>query len=156
MDIFIFRDGQQYGPYPEADCRSYVLDGQLQQNDLAWHEGMSDWKPLSDVLSDLEKNVEIYLLQDGEQTGPFQRDILKASVESGQIAGDSWAWHEGLGEWTPLEVLLADAASPAQTTAVQAGEKKETVISPKDQKVTMRIPFPSLSASKKFITKTKL
>ena len=46
MEIFIHRDGEQYGPYSEDDVRSHLADGALLASDLAWHEGAVEWKPL--------------------------------------------------------------------------------------------------------------
>ncbi len=123
MDIFISRDGQQYGPYSETDCRSHLASGQLLQDDLAWHEGLSEWKPLSAVLPDLEKTVEIYILRDGQQTGPFQRDSLKNGVSSGQIASDSWAWHEGLSEWKSLGAVLSDLEGSVEIYVLRDGQQ---------------------------------
>lgn len=51
MELYIHRDGQQYGPYSEDDVRSYIADGTVQESDLAWHEGASDWAPLSSLSS---------------------------------------------------------------------------------------------------------
>jgi len=123
MDIFISRDGQQYGPYSPTDCRSHFASGQLLQDDLAWHEGLNEWKSLSLVLSDIEGNVEIYILRDGQQTGPFQRDSLKANVSSGQIAGDSWAWHDGLSEWKSLSAVLSDLEGSVEIYVLQDGQQ---------------------------------
>src|SRR3989338_6209305 len=114
MNIFISRDGQQYGPYSAVDCRAHISSGQLLQDDLTWHEGLNEWKPLGAVLSDIEKNVEIYVLQDGQQTGPFCQDALKTNIASGQIASNSWAWHEGLNEWVSLAVLFPGLVKPVQ------------------------------------------
>lgn len=49
--ITITRDGQNYGPYEIAQIQEMLASSELQPNDLAWKEGMSDWKPLSELLS---------------------------------------------------------------------------------------------------------
>jgi len=48
--IFVARNGQQQGPYSEDDVRAKLLASQLAVTDLAWREGMSDWRPLSELL----------------------------------------------------------------------------------------------------------
>jgi hypothetical protein len=54
MDILIHRDGQQYGPYTLEQAQEYVINGTLiPATDLAWHEGMTEWLPLKDVLRQL-------------------------------------------------------------------------------------------------------
>ena len=50
MEIHIDRAGQRYGPYPLDQIESMLSQGQLLGSDMAWHEGMSDWKPLEHVV----------------------------------------------------------------------------------------------------------
>lgn len=47
MEIWIGRDGERHGPYKEDDVRQWLRSGQLSPADLAWHEGLADWQPLS-------------------------------------------------------------------------------------------------------------
>jgi GYF domain 2 len=45
--IFIFHDGQQFGPYSLEEVRAQVVSGGLQPTDLAWFDGAADWMPLN-------------------------------------------------------------------------------------------------------------
>jgi hypothetical protein len=47
MDFMIHHDGREIGPYSESEVRSRLLSGAISSCDLAWHEGASDWAPLS-------------------------------------------------------------------------------------------------------------
>ncbi len=47
MDFLIHHDGREMGPYSESEVRSRLLSGAILSSDLAWHEGASDWAPLS-------------------------------------------------------------------------------------------------------------
>jgi hypothetical protein len=49
MEIHIARDGKQFGPYTISEVNDYLGTGFLKPDDLAWHEGLSDWKPLSNI-----------------------------------------------------------------------------------------------------------
>jgi len=49
MDIYISRDGQQYGPYSLADIETDLNTGNILKTDLAWYEGASDWVPVSQL-----------------------------------------------------------------------------------------------------------
>lgn len=51
MELYIQRDGQQFGPYSEQDAQQYLRDGTLLTNDLAWRDGLADWIPLSELLA---------------------------------------------------------------------------------------------------------
>jgi hypothetical protein len=47
VSVYIQREGQQYGPYPQEDIQGHLASGVLLPTDLAWQEGMPDWVPLS-------------------------------------------------------------------------------------------------------------
>lgn len=47
----ISRNGEQFGPYNEADLREHINSGHILQEDLAWKEGMAAWLPVSQVFS---------------------------------------------------------------------------------------------------------
>ena len=49
MDIYINRDGQQNGPYSLDKINECLAQGSMQPTDLAFHEGLPDWIPLSQV-----------------------------------------------------------------------------------------------------------
>jgi hypothetical protein len=60
--------------------------------------------------------VNIYILQNGEQAGPYTRDQLQQFLAAGQVQGTDLAWREGLAEWVPLASIvpvLAGKPSPA-------------------------------------------
>ena len=48
MSVYIQREGQQYGPYPQEDIQGHLASGTLLPTDMAWQEGMADWVPLSE------------------------------------------------------------------------------------------------------------
>ena len=50
MQIHIAKNGQKMGPYSEAQIREMLAAGSIAGTDLAWHEGLVDWKPLASVL----------------------------------------------------------------------------------------------------------
>lgn len=49
--ILIHRNNEQTGPFPEAQVRQMLADGKLAAGDLAWRQGMAEWKPLSELLA---------------------------------------------------------------------------------------------------------
>lgn len=52
MEIWIGRNGERHGPYKEEDVRQWLRSGQVSRDDLAWHEGLTDWQPLSALFPD--------------------------------------------------------------------------------------------------------
>lgn len=50
MDIYICKQGgQQEGPYSVDQIRQWISEGQLSSTDLGWHQGISNWLPLSAI-----------------------------------------------------------------------------------------------------------
>jgi uncharacterized RDD family membrane protein YckC len=47
MEVWIGRDGERHGPYPETDIKDWLRDGKVSGSDLGWYEGLADWQPLS-------------------------------------------------------------------------------------------------------------
>jgi len=53
VQIFIARGEEQLGPYPLERAKDLLAKGVLQASDYAYHEGLSDWAPLSEVIAAL-------------------------------------------------------------------------------------------------------
>lgn len=51
MQLFIFKDEQQYGPYDPEQISSMVASGSITTDDLAWYEGLESWQPLNTIFS---------------------------------------------------------------------------------------------------------
>jgi hypothetical protein len=50
MHYLIARDGQQLGQFSEEELRSGLFEGRYLSTDVAWTEGMADWKPLGELM----------------------------------------------------------------------------------------------------------
>jgi uncharacterized RDD family membrane protein YckC len=49
--------------------------------------------------------MEIWLIQHGKKTGPFQDYEIRNRINDGQIEPDQFAWHEGLPSWVKLREI---------------------------------------------------
>ena len=49
MDIYINKDGQQYGPYKLDQVNEYLAQGSFQATDPAWSDGLANWCPLNQI-----------------------------------------------------------------------------------------------------------
>jgi rubredoxin len=47
--IFLFRNGQQEGPYSQEQIRAQIKGGVLSMADPAWIETWNDWKTVADI-----------------------------------------------------------------------------------------------------------
>ena len=50
MLFYLGRNGQQTGPFTEAEVRAQLAAGTVAGTDLIWREGMRDWLPVASVL----------------------------------------------------------------------------------------------------------
>lgn len=60
MQYHVGRNSQQLGVFSGDEIRAGLNKGSFYATDLAWSEGMSDWKRLDDVFGPLLKPVEQY------------------------------------------------------------------------------------------------
>lgn len=49
IEIFLARDTQTRGPYTPDQIRFLLNDGSIDDTCLAWHEGLDNWKPVSQL-----------------------------------------------------------------------------------------------------------
>lgn len=49
--LLIHRNNQQSGPFTEGQVRQMLAEGSLQPGDMAWREGMAEWRPVAEVLA---------------------------------------------------------------------------------------------------------
>ena len=49
-DIYLLREGKEIGPFSEATTHSFLMQGAILIDDLAWTPGMAEWTPLKRVL----------------------------------------------------------------------------------------------------------
>jgi len=54
------------------------------------------------------------MVKNGQQTGPFTIEQIRAAIASGSVKPDNLAWHDGLPNWTPLSSIseIQGAAPP--------------------------------------------
>ena len=46
--------------------------------------------------------MDIWIIQNGEKTGPIHDFEVRKKIEAGELSPTTPAWHEGLPEWKPL------------------------------------------------------
>ena len=147
MEIYITRDGQQFGPYSEGDCQSFIQSGQLLENDFAWRDGLAEWQPLKELLAAPAATLQIFVSHNGQQSGPFTQEQLVERVKSGEVAPDAWVWHEGMAGWEALSAKFPETAPATAADGEPTVEKRVFTIESQDRKTTMRISIPDMKAA---------
>ncbi|MFN0074997.1 MAG: DUF4339 domain-containing protein [Prosthecobacter sp.] len=56
--------------------------------------------------------MQFHVAQNGEKTGPFDRDEVYRRLVVGELKPTDLGWHEGLAEWEPLSKLVPPQAPP--------------------------------------------
>ena len=64
--------------------------------------------------------MEIFLIQDGQQTGPFSPDSVQAMITEGRVRPQDIGWRKGLAAWVPLSEVLNSEKGTGAETPVQA------------------------------------
>jgi len=90
LGIFISRGGIPPGPaLPLDEAKRGLAAGQLRQDQLAWCRGMSDWKPLHEVIRYVEKKTSAMLpVQNAEREvppAPVPLPALKSTTPPARI-----------------------------------------------------------------------
>ncbi len=74
--------------------------------------------------------MEIFVLRDGQQTGPFNEDTLLSLCNRGGLDHSDMAWHKGLPGWIPLGEVLKPGSErptsppPAPLSGIRPAPKK--------------------------------
>jgi len=99
MDWYYSNNGTQTGPITESELKAKVAAGLIQPSELAWCEGMTDWKPISTIPSLAAASVP------ASETGP---DIGETTPDEAAPVTT-----------TPPATAPASAASPAASSPYQ-------------------------------------
>lgn len=71
--------------------------------------------------------MDIWIILDGEKSGPIHDFDIRKKIESGELPSTTPAWHEGLGTWKPLgEISLFSSEfdrPPADPKAPAVGQE---------------------------------
>jgi len=79
MQIYINRDGQQFGPFTLDQVNQGLATGQLLPNDFAFYEGLQQWTPLDQI-----QGVVILGSAPLAAPAPIQAEIVASPVAEGE------------------------------------------------------------------------
>ena len=81
MDIYVQKDGQQHGPYPESKIRRGIDAGEFDPADLAWTVGKASWQPLSVLINLDTTNPPPFSVRPDVVLPPLQKTISRTHTE---------------------------------------------------------------------------
>lgn len=73
--------------------------------------------PYFDTSSQHQPPMQIFIQHQGQQTGPFPIEQVRAGLADGTYQPTDLAWHEGAPEWLPLSAVpgISDSSPPPLT-----------------------------------------
>ena len=86
VQIYLFQNDQQTGPYTEQQIRDLLAAGSLQSTDVCWHEGLPDWQPLESVISFRSSGPEIPNISLSAPSQPAPT-VVQTNVRQGALIG---------------------------------------------------------------------
>lgn len=115
--IYLSKNGQQQGPFPEDQVVAGLQSGQHAPDTLCWHDGLAEWKPLSEVIALPVQPLPpvpsvLFVMHDGQQQGPLSEADIRERLKNGSLSTQDFAWKEGMAEWQPLPTVMAGISAP--------------------------------------------
>ena len=93
MQIYLYQNDQQIGPYTEQQIREFISAGTIQESDVCWHEGLSDWQPLNTVISLAVRPVQPAAVQRHPAVSP---NVIQTNVKQGAFIGGAVCFIVGI------------------------------------------------------------
>jgi S1-C subfamily serine protease len=130
MEIWVHRNGQYAGRFSESSIRDKIGDGSLSENDLAWDEAKSLWKPLGGFLASLPAET-LAPASSAPAMVAAKESAAESSVFAETEAAETKPVESKPVETKPTEVVFV--ATPAETK-------------PAEVRRSMPPPLPSMAA----------
>ena len=93
MDIYVLKNDEQQGPFPETRIRQGIDAGEFTLDDLAWTEGRSEWDTLESVIASIRSassesaSTEVRsLLQAVSTTSTDEDNVLRVAEDPVQYS----------------------------------------------------------------------
>lgn len=133
MQIYLARNNQQAGPYTVEQLNQMLASQQVLLTDLAWHQGMAEWKALGELTQGkLVFEPVGYVAETPVTTTPsYQNDAIqkikvetKAPQELATISSRILAKILDLFLWFPAAILPSFFLQADQVTQLNALQQK--------------------------------
>ena len=148
MQIYLARNNQQAGPYTLEQVNQMLANQQVLLTDLAWHEGMTEWKALGELTQgQLVYQPQGYVppVPQPTSTPNFQNPSNQTNKanravepELASIGSRIFAKILDLVLWLPAAIIPSFFFKPEQLTALTELQQKMQSASSSDQAVQLQ------------------
>lgn len=92
--------------------------------------------------------MQIYIHRDGQQTGPYSLDDLKAHLDSGALQPTDLAWYEGAADWSPISSIpgVSTTSNTLRVSSRQEQTREDTF-----EELESEEPKPEKRTQKKWL-----
>ncbi len=122
MELYISKNDEKLGPLDREEVLALLADGRLDPSDLAWHGGISNWTPLSDIpaisgepeASSDASAINVDRKSDSAQTKPMaslSRDIRNLQSNTSSTTAEVRTFLAEMQGKSPREMLGVIAQS---------------------------------------------
>ncbi len=105
MQVYINREGQQYGPFSIDQVNQALAQGSLLPSDLAWHEGAPNWVPLSNF-TPTPSPAPVAAHAVADQPAPTKREEKPKPHAAPKAGTKKWPLWVGIGVGVVLAIAL--------------------------------------------------
>jgi hypothetical protein len=74
--------------------------------------------------------MEIHIIRDGEQWGPFSIEEINEELEEGTLSHDGLAWHDGLTDWTAIRNIAGITSRREPLKVIQKNNERTSIVQP--------------------------
>ena len=99
MEIFIARGEKRKGPYSEDAVRQFLTDGQLDGNELAWHEGLDGWVNVKEAMDSATPSI-------AQDSNKLDRSKIFISYRREDSEANTGRIHDRLTQKFPPETIF--------------------------------------------------
>lgn len=107
MEIWLIRNGEKSGPYPDYEIRSRIEHGELEADVRVWHEGLAGWTEISKLelfRREFEKNSS------SETPPPLPKEYLEKAGKANELEGSkprAFIGRRFWARWLDLQMYAA-------------------------------------------------
>jgi hypothetical protein len=119
--IHVARDGANIGTFSTEEVREGLRTGKFLPTDMAWQEGMPDWRPLSQVVPD--KPATATPVSGATETNALPVSLSGPSTAAGSGGGLPWEHRQELGFFKAyFDTVVMVLTKPAEAFALMKTE----------------------------------
>jgi len=111
--IHIARNHQPFGTFSEEDLREGIVSGRFVSSDLAWREGMSEWKPLGEMAPQWGMETPAPALV---TAAPVGTSMESAPAVPGEGTEPAWEERERIGFFPAIAQTISAVLMRPSTT----------------------------------------